>query len=211
MRWALRQVELGDPPTLPERLASVADSAASAADEFIEANVDNPVPGFVPSDFAACARALLAVRRGVLAPGLSFCEWGSGVGGVTVLASLAGFDAVGIEIDPGLVRRARALAHAAGAPGARFVEGSFVPEGADADSGVDSQDEILWLVPGGADAYEELGLGVDDFDVVFAYPWPGEERVVETLFLEHAAAGALLLTYHGIEGVRAARKVARRR
>jgi hypothetical protein len=44
---------------------------------------------------------------------------------------------------------------------------------------------------------------------VFAYPWPGEEQVIFDLFADTASVGALLLTYHGIDGVRLQRKVKR--
>jgi hypothetical protein len=52
-------------------------------------------------------------------------------------------------------------------------------------------------------------LDPDDFDVVFAYPWPGEEQVIFDLFAGSTAVGALLLTYHGLEGLRLHRKVKR--
>jgi len=45
-----------------------------------------------------------------------------------------------------------------------------------------------------------------DSDVIFAYPWPDEERAIEELFERHAAAGAILLTYRGIDGLRVQRK-----
>jgi len=207
VKRALSPTELDSLPALPERLGQIAADAAATAEQFIDEHLRSPVPGFVPCDFGVCGSALKALRERLLTPGLSFCEWGSGVGGVTVLASVLGFDAVGIEIDPELVDAARALAQRSNAPRARFVCGSFVPDGVDAESGLESADEIIWLVPGGADAHEELGLGIDDFDLIFAYPWPGEEYVVEELFAEHAAVGAVLLTFHGLEGVRAVRKV----
>ena len=37
----------------------------------------------------------------------------------------------------------------------------------------DTSAEYFWLVTDADDAYDELGLGPHDFDVVFAYPWPG--------------------------------------
>jgi hypothetical protein len=46
------------------------------------------------------------------------------------------------------------------------------------------------------DAYAALGLLPAACDVVFAYPWPGEEDVYDRLFARHATPGALLLTYH---------------
>jgi hypothetical protein len=47
----------------------------------------------------------------------------------------------------------------------------------------------------------------DDFDLVFAYPWPGSEDVIYRLFDAFAATEALLLTFHGSEGLRVDRKV----
>ena len=61
----------------------------------------------------------------------------------------------------------------------------------------------------GPNGYDELELEPDDFDVVFAYPWPGEEQVIFDLFDDCAAVGALLLTYHGINDLRLQRKVKR--
>jgi hypothetical protein len=54
-----------------------------------------------------------------------------------------------------------------------------------------------------------LQLDPDDFDIIFAYPWPGEEQVIFDLFADNAAVGALLLTYLGQEGLRLQRKVKR--
>jgi hypothetical protein len=41
-----------------------------------------------------------------------------------------------------------------------------------------------------------MGLGLEEFDRVFAYPWPDEEALIEGLFEGHGRAGAMLLTYH---------------
>ena len=41
-----------------------------------------------------------------------------------------------------------------------------------------------------------MGLEPEEFDLVFAYPWPDEEALIEGLFEGHARAGAMLLTYH---------------
>jgi hypothetical protein len=51
-----------------------------------------------------------------------------------------------------------------------------------------------------------MGLDINDFDMVFAYPWPGEQHVIERLFDRFAADGALLMTYNGTEGVRLFRR-----
>lgn len=203
-RSRLTPVDLDPLPALTPRLEALVREADQAADDFVERTSDSPVPGFVPSDFGLTARALIAIRERSLAPGITLCEWGSGVGGVTIAASMLGFDAVGIEIDEGLVDVSRDLARRMNAPNARFFLGSFVPD--DAEAHVDSTDEIVWLVTGGGDAHAEMGVGIDDFDVIFAYPWPGEESVIINLFADRAAAGALLVTYNGVEGMRAVRK-----
>jgi hypothetical protein len=53
-----------------------------------------------------------------------------------------------------------------------------------------------------------MGLGPEEFDLFFAYPWPDEEALVAGLFEGHARAGAMLLTYHADGDVRLWRKVA---
>ncbi len=58
---------------------------------------------------------------------------------------------------------------------------------------------------------DELGLEPTDFDLIFAYPWPGEEQVIYDLFDRFAAAGAVLITYHGVQGMRVQRKTSKRR
>jgi hypothetical protein len=164
------------------------------------------IPAFVPSDFELVYRALSAIQSNHLATGRRLVEWGSGLGVVTCLAVWAGFDAVGIEIESKLVHLAEELARKHRAA-AQFACGSFVPDGAELRA--EHSGDTLWLSSEGPDGYAELELEPDDFDVVFAYPWPGEEQVIFDLFTDCAAVGALLLTYHGQDGVRLARKVRR--
>jgi hypothetical protein len=164
------------------------------------------IPAFVPSDFEVVYRALVPISAASLATGRRFVEWGSGVGAVTCLAVLAGFDAVGIEIEQELVEMAEKLALDMGIA-AQFAQGSFVPAGTEPQ--FDSVSDITWLSTNGPDGYESLELDPDDFDIVYAYPWPGEEQVIFDLFKDCAAVGALLLSYHGQEGLRLQRKVKR--
>ena len=164
------------------------------------------VPAFVPSDFELVYRAIAAIESARLAAGRRFVEWGSGIGVVACLAEGLGFDAVGIEIETGLVEIAETFADEHGLA-AQFASGSFVPPGAEPQ--LDRLGGVTWLSSSGTNGYEELELEPDDFDVVFAYPWPGEEQVIFDLFADAAAVGALLLTYHGQEGVRLQRKVTR--
>jgi hypothetical protein len=65
---------------------------------------------------------------------------------------------------------------------------------------------ISFLVTESDHAYDELGLEPADSDIVFAYPWPGEEEAIASIFERHAAPGALLLTYHNDQRVRLQRQ-----
>ncbi len=159
------------------------------------------VPGFVPSDFAGAYRLLRSLAEGVVPCGNLFCEWGSGFGVVTCLATMLDFDACGIEIEGELVDAARRLADDFDLP-ATFVRGSFIPAGSD----LGPETACAWLSVEGESAEPELGLGPADFDVIFAYPWPDEEGVVADLFEQHAAAGALLVSYHSCGDLRLRRK-----
>ena len=194
---------------LPDDVRTMLDDADDRIERFHFDHRDAPLPGFVPCDFVAVRGAIGQIAERGLTPGQRFVEWGSGLGVATCLASLAEFDAVGIEIEPDLVAAAEAFADDHGVE-VEFALGSYVPEGGDElldDHAADLDREVTWLKTYGASAYESLGLDPDDFDLVFAYPWPGEEGVIFDLFAEYAAVGALLLTYHGEDGVLLQRKV----
>lgn len=193
--------EVAIPPNAAQLLADGAQRIATLDDKLRTA-----IPAFVPSDFELVYRALMAIQSRHLATGQRFMEWGSGIGVVTCLAANLGFDALGIEIEPPLVAIAELLAAEHGVA-VQFACGSFVPRGA--EPRVDRLGEVAWLSTSGADGYDELELEPDDFDVIFAYPWPGEEQVIFDLFADYAAVGTLLLTYHGQDGVRLQRKVKR--
>lgn len=190
------------PPAPPEVAAFIAD-ARRRVDAFIHSHLERPIHAFVPSDFAAVYGALRHVARLHLATGTLFCEWGSGAGAVACLAAMVGFDAYGIEFEADLVELARQLAAAHGVS-AQFHQGNLVPHGGQRIA--EQLEDFEWLAVGGADPYEQMELEIDDFDVIFAYPWPGEQRVIERLFERFAADGALLITYNGEEGTHLFRK-----
>ena len=196
---------------LPDNVAAFLREADLRVSQFA---TNDPVraTGFVPSDFVTVYHALRAITEANLAPGNSLCEWGSGFGVVASLAAMLGFKVCGIEIERGLVDASRRLADDFGLP-VEFVHGSFVPSGAEADveeAYADTSTEYFWLVTDADDAYDELGLDPDDFDVVFAYPWPGEECLIESLFEKYAAEEALLLMYNQFDSVRLLGKVGQR-
>ena len=188
--------------TLPPRVRSLIREAESRVRSILEERTPS---GFVCSEFERVGRALQGIVDGNLATGDACCEWGSGLGVVALMAACQGFSACGIEIDPGLVDAANAFAADLGLD-VEFVCGTFVPPGG--EDLTDVPQEFGWLSAGGACGHELLGVVPAEFDLVFAYPWPGEEEVVENLFERFASDSALLLTFHGMEDLRLRRKVA---
>ncbi|MCX5654818.1 MAG: hypothetical protein NTY65_09250 [Planctomycetota bacterium] len=184
-------------------MAKFIADAKSQIDSFIESHLAEPIYSFVPSDYALVYSALRHMADAHLAAGPLFCEWGSGAGVVACLAAMVGFDACGIEFEGDLVDLSTRLARRHNMK-VNFYRGNLVPRGGQKIA--DETDEFEWLAVGGPDPYDQMGLEINDFDVIFAYPWPGEERVIERLFKRFAANGALLMTYNDIEGIRMFRK-----
>lgn len=165
------------------------------------------IPGFVASDYALAYRLLRDLAGSTFARGRQFCEWGSGFGVVTCLAAMLDYDACGIEIEGELVEEARQLAADFELP-AEFIQGSFVPRGA--ERRVYAAGVYSWFTTDGDHAYDDLGLDPGDLDVVFAYPWPDEEAVTADIFEWYAGNGSVLATYHGNDGIRFRRKAGKR-
>ena len=191
-----------------EATAAFLRDAGKRIDAFFEARWQDPIVGFVPSDFTKVWPLLAAIAEQGLARGRRFCEWGSGFGVVAGLAARLGFAAHAIEIEKDLVEASRRLL-ADHRLAVKLACGSFIPEGGEPLAEIKA--EMAWLLTGGPDGHALLGVDADEWDVVFAYPWPGEEHVVERIFERFAADGALLVTHRADKGIRLQRKVARRR
>jgi hypothetical protein len=193
---------------LPSEVREFLDEADARIEQYYQNKTVRPT-GFVPSDFVAVYHTLRAVVENNLSTGNSFCEWGSGFGVVASLAALLEFEAYGIEINDELVDASRDLAEDFELP-VEFVAGSFVPRGGESvvdEAYAENGAEIFCLVTESDNAYEELGQELDEFDMFFAYPWPGEESAYERLFENYAAEGALLLMYDKLSSVRILRQV----
>ena len=149
---------------------------------------------FVAADYEGVLAALL--RH--CAPGLRFLEWGSASGVITIMADLLGFEAFGIELDASLVRTARTLATRFESR-ARFAAGSFLPAGyVWRPIGGDGR---IATIGDGASGYRELGHPLDEFDIVFGYPWRGEEPMMLDLMQRYGGSKALLLLNTVNDGV----------
>jgi hypothetical protein len=150
--------------------------------------------GYVSADYLTVYESLAQLRGRVA----TVLEWGSGLGIVTIMASRMGFEAYGIEVEPGLIAYSQDLARAYG-PKARFAQGSFIP------------DDFVWNPAAGDDAdrtifdtasaYDELDMELRDFDLIYAYPWPNEHSLFRNIMRKFARRGALLLSYDVREGI----------
>jgi hypothetical protein len=159
--------------------------------------------GYLGSDLPAVSRALARIQSEQLAGGSVFCDWGSGLGEVCAVAALHGFTSVGIEIQTELVAAARVLASKLGLA-MTFAEGTYLQRGDDEFAIAGGHSELAF----NSDAWDELGLSPADCHIVFAYPWPEEEALIDDTFLRHASPGALLVTLHADDRVLVQRKVA---
>ncbi len=191
---------------LPDDVVAFLREADARVSQFVR-NRPNRVTGFVPSDFVTVYHALHAIAEANLAPGDFLCEWGSGFGVVASLAAMLEFKVCGIEIERDLVDASRTLAADFDLP-VEFVHGSFIPAGAEAYT--EHNPESFWLVTDADDAYDDLGVDPEDFDVVFAYAWPDDESLIASLFEKYATEEALLLMYSQFNSVRLQRKVGKR-
>jgi len=150
---------------------------------------------FVPADYDI-ARNLLSSLR---APGRRFLEWGSATGIITIMADMMGFDAYGIEIDAALVATAHEVA-SRHRSAARFVVGSFLPAGYRFRTR--DGDGRTGTIASGPSGYLELGFALEHFDVVFGYPWAGEEAVMLDVMQRYGRSDALLLLYDSDNSLR---------
>jgi hypothetical protein len=179
-------------PEVRRRIAELADEGRRIWDRFDTEVRRHDFHPFVPADYDLVLSALLPLR----APGVRFLEWGSANGVITIMADMLGFEAYGIEIDGDLVRTAHSLAQHFDS-GARFAAGSFLPAGYTWRS--DCGDTRLGTIEPGPSGYIALGRHLEDFDVVYGYPWNGEEPVMQDVMRCYGRRDARLLINTGTE------------
>jgi hypothetical protein len=155
---------------------------------------DDGFEAYVPADYAA----VLVSLQGLQGKATSILEWGSGLGVVTIMASRMGFDAYGIEIAPQLIDHARDLAAKYG-PNALFAQGSFVPN--DYSWNPEMGEDGTRTDFDAPDGYDQFDMRLDDFDVVYAYPWPDEHAVFADMLRGRGRPGGIFLTYDVREGM----------
>jgi SAM-dependent methyltransferase len=127
----------------------------------------------------------------------TFLELGSGLGVVTIMASQLGFDAYGIEAEDELVDYSREFAEQY-AENAKFATGSFIPD--EFEWGPEKGESVRTFVDV-PDAYDQFDLELEDFDLIYAYPWPTEHSLYDNVLSQFARPGASFLTYDAREGI----------
>lgn len=150
--------------------------------------------GYVSADYLTVYKSLAGLRGRVS----TVLEWGSGLGVVTIMASHMGFEAFGIEAEPGLVWYSESLARSYGS-NAQFAQGSFIPD--DFEWKPADGDDVCRTVIDVASAYDALDMELRDFDLIYAYPWPDEHTLYRNIMRECGRKESLLLTYDVHEGM----------
>ncbi|QEG01464.1 hypothetical protein Mal15_55400 [Stieleria maiorica] len=200
----LREIEIPvcwDAP--PPKILRTIEIADRLRETLMSDACDSDIPALVNSNFYIAYHALKHVRDTGMGGDLSFCEWGSGLGVVTCIASQLGFNATGIEIEGSLCEFARTLADEAGVA-AEFIQASYRDlrrEGTLSEGRLSEGTLSEGTLSDGT-----LSGGTLSGAVVYVYPWPAEERFIESVFRDVTDAGSVLISYHGGTSLRARRK-----
>lgn len=190
---------ISKPCEIPDKVITMLAEAEQRCDAFFEAGLDRRYPRYLPSNPEKVFAAIATLKESGLLRGKVFCEWGSGFGIATCMASLIGFEAYGIEIEDGLVKLSTELARDLSIP-AEYLCTSYLPEGYEECEGIGGKDLLppQATTSGGAiidttPLYD--GLDPGEVDLFFVYPWPGQEEFMMDLFDEVASEDAILLIY----------------
>jgi len=186
------------PADWQERIANALGRIEAFQDRWDRPQIEQ----FVAADFRHLFQALHWVRASQTMIGNRFLEWGCGFAVVAAIASQLGFDAIGIEAESDLLRQGARTVQDWDVP-VELIHGNFLPRGAESLADDPMLPSLGHDVPS---AYDVLGMDLDDFAIVYAYPWPGEDDFHESVFDRFAATGALLLLFCGPNDIRLWRK-----
>ena len=197
---SIKQIDyVAKSPEVPEPFASLIQDADDRWEKFWAQKLNKRYPRYVASEPAQVYAALKHVRDEDLALGERFIEWGSGFGVATNLAAQLGFEATGIELEDGLVEIAESLAEKH-QTGAEFIATTYIPEGYisyDHVGGSDIVPDESFGHQAEPPRYDGMDIGLDEIDVFFVYPWPGEQEMMLKLFQYVANEDAILIAYYG--------------
>ena len=194
---SLEEVDLNLAGSIPPEVSRFLREADRRCDAFFDSGLNKKIPRFLPANYELVYLAISELREEQALLGNRFCEWGSGLGTATALASILGFEASGIEIEQKLVSRAKTISKDFRL-GTHFLVGSFLPEGFDflpTQGGI----ELMLPPPSAINglAYPDCDWSLDEVDLFYAYPWPEEQEATLRLFESVACDGSYLLCYFG--------------
>src|SRR6058998_55381 len=97
---AIEEIETEGPEArVSDKVARLIETCSRGWERFFADHDDHQAPRFVPSVPERVFAVLEEVTRRKLPPNRVFCEWGSGFGTATCMASLLGYEAYGLEIN----------------------------------------------------------------------------------------------------------------
>lgn len=187
-----------DTTPIPAEMATRIKSALGEIETFQDRWDCPQIEQFVAADYPLVYQCLNWTLKSQPLLGQRFLEWGSGFSIVSAIAAEIGLNAFGIEAEPDLLAMGRKTIQTWNVS-VELVEGNFLPPGA---AELSDDPMLPSLSHDVADAYEKIGLDLDDFALVYAYPWPGEDDFHEFVFDRYAASGALLMLFCGPNDVR---------
>ncbi|QDT06979.1 hypothetical protein K227x_54030 [Rubripirellula lacrimiformis] len=201
----LKKIEIPssvDRRPIPDKIKQRIDSALARIERFQD-RWDRPqIEQFVAADYAHVYQSLDWTLQTQMTIGQRFVEWGCGFAIVSAAAATLGLDVIGIEAEDVLLTQGRETI-ADWDVELELFHGNFLPPGAQRLADDPMLPSLGHPVP---DAYAKIGLDLDDFAIVYSYPWPGEDDFHEVVFERYAARGALLLMFCGPNDIRLYRK-----
>ena len=187
---------------IPARIHAWIGEARQEIESF-EDRWDRPlIEQFVAADYHLVYQALCWTQKNTPMIGNRFLEWGCGFAAVSAFASTLGMDAIGIEAEPDLLRQAESILKRWNVD-VQLVTGNFLPSGSES---LADDPTLPSLGHSAHSGYEAMQMDLDDFALVYDYPWPGEDDFHEAVFEQYAASGALMMQFCGPNDVRLYRK-----
>lgn len=181
-------------------ILSFIKEANRRSDEFYDDGLGLRYPKYIQSDPLLFQGAVSFLQEEKLLQGNVFCEWGSGFGIASGIASLMGMKTYGIELEEELVSRATRLMQDLDIP-VEILNLSYLPDGFEESEGHGGKDLISpnTTTPRGGyvGSPQYDGLDPEEVDLFFVYPWPDQEEMMMDLFEAVATPGAILLMYLG--------------
>lgn len=177
-------------PTVEKWLQAARERVQKYWDQFPQ----KPLSQYIECDFDLVAAAIQECCNKQMLDGKLFIEWGCGFGVITGVASVLGLDAIGVEAEAFLCEEGEKLFSAADVQ-AEIWNGNFLPDGSRELS--EPEDPMVSLTHQLSAVYDDHDFALEDFAMVFVYPWPGEEHFLKLVFDSFARSGALLLLYRG--------------